>query len=342
MSRRERVAAALAHRPVDRVPRGEIGLQAGFVAAFLGDAGRGLAERERELAVRRGLHMDLVNVHEYPRAPAGRDGQRYPLYRGALGEVFVERPQSFGLVRPALARIEDAAAYRPADPASAPTERLEWFRDHSDLYLVAQVMGPVSALDWALGTEDYLCWSLEYPEAIALVAGRMAEYETARARRFLAAGADAILVTDDIAFTGGQFLPPAVMAWLAYPLYRRLVEAIKAVRDVPVVFHSDGDLNACLPELAACGFDGLQSLQPSAGMDIAAVRRQYGDRLALWGNVDLDYLLPFGRPEEVRAEVGRLLADAGRDGGFILSTCNILTDAVPVANAVAMYETGLG
>lgn len=80
----------------------------------------------------------------------------------------------------------------------------------------------------------------------------------------------------------------------------------------------------------------MQSLQPSAGMDIEKVKKEYGDQLCLIGNVDLNYLLPFGSPEEVTKEVKELVQKAGPEG-FVLSTCNILTDAVPVENAKAMY-----
>ena len=82
--------------------------------------------------------------------------------------------------------------------------------------------------------------------------------------------------------------------------------------------------------------DEIQSLQPSAGMDIERVKKEFGDKLCLIGNVDLNYLLPFGTPQEVEKEVKELVDKAGPDG-FILSTCNILTDAVKVENAKAMY-----
>ena len=87
-----------------------------------------------------------------------------------------------------------------------------------------------------------------------------------------------------------------------------------------------------LDNIVACGFDGLQSLQPSAGMDIAAVKKQYGHQLCLMGNLDLNRLMPFG-PGGVVEQVHWLCRTVGVDGGFILSTCNILIDAIPLENA---------
>ena len=100
--------------------------------------------------------------------------------------------------------------------------------------------------------------------------------------------------------------------------------------------NSDGYLHDVLQDIVDCGFDAIQSLQPSAGLDIGRVKKEFGDKLCLIGNVDLNYLLPFGTPDEVTAEVKKLAETAGPEG-FILSTCNILTDAVKVENAKAMY-----
>ena len=147
------------------------------------------------------------------------------------------------------------------------------------------------------------------------------------------------MLADDMAFDTGLFLPPHIMDELAWPFYRQMIAAIKATGDVPVFLHTDGDIKAALPQIVDCGFDGLHSLQPSATMDIEAVKREYGDRLCLMGNLDLNELLPFGTPEQVAAEARRLCETIGSDGGYILASCNILTDAVPVENVRAMYET---
>ncbi len=100
----------------------------------------------------------------------------------------------------------------------------------------------------------------------------------------------------------------------------------------------DGNLCCELQKIALCGFDGLQSIQPSAGMDIAKIKREYGDRWCLWGNIDLDYIMCFATPSEVKKAVRRAIAAAGDGGGFILSTCNSMVEAIPPANVFAMME----
>ena len=186
--------------------------------------------------------------------------------------------------------------------------------------------------------EDHCVYCIQDPEGVAKLANKVIDFEIERAKIFIDHGADAILMADDIAFNNGLILPPYAMDVVAYPIYERFIRAVKAYKNVPIFLHTDGDIRAALDNIVSCGFDGLQSLQPSAGMNIAALKRDYGDKLCLMGNLDLDYLLPFGTPAQVAAETKKLISVASPGGGFILSTCNILTEIVPAENALAMYR----
>lgn len=256
--------------------------------------------------------------------------------KSPYGDIFKETPHSFQMLKPALEDIEDVEDYEPADLSVATHHLLDFYKNNTDFFLISQINGPVSALDWCLGMEDYMCYCMTDPELVAQLAEKIMKFELERAKIFLDNGAEAILITDDIAFNTGLLLPPETMKMVAYPYYKMVIDGIKEHKDVPVIFHSDGYLFDEIEEIINCGFDAIQSLQPSAGMDIAKIKETYGDRICLMGNVDLNYLLPFGEPEEVREEVKKLAETAGPEG-FVLTTCNILTDAVKVENAKAMY-----
>jgi uroporphyrinogen decarboxylase len=336
---RERVFCALSHCRPDRTPKGDLAIDARLQRA-LAEAGgyAGDDANARQLAAMRFLGADIAHVHDYPVQAIGSDAQGRPLFRGAFGEEFAVGEYGHALTRPAFADPSEAFAYRMPATDLFTAEKIDFFRREQDLFISAQVGGPISSLDWALGMENMMIWCLTEPDAMLAFAGKLIEFEIGRACRFLDHGADAILIADDIAYNSGPFMRPAAMARFAWPLYRAMIGRIKAHRDVPVFLHTDGDIRTLLPQIVACGFDGLQSLQPSAGMDILAVKRQYGDRLCLWGNLDLDRLMTFGTPAEVAAQARWLCQHIGADGGFILSTCNILIDAIPIENAIAMYR----
>lgn len=336
MNKKERVLAALKRKPVDRIPRGELAIEPGFMAMYLADVEKPMSALEKEIYVRKDLGIDFINIHEFPKIFLRYAEDGYPVYQSPYGDIFKETPHSFQMLKPALEDIEDVGDYQTMDLSVATTHLLEFYQENTDFFLISQINGPVSALDWALGMEDYMCYCMTDSDLVAQLADKIMEFETSRAKLFLDKGAEAILITDDIAFNTGLLLPPETMKEVAYPFYKKVIKEIKAYKDVPVIFHSDGYLHDEIPHIIDCGFDAIQSLQPSAGMDIERVKKEFGDKLCLIGNVDLNYLLPFGSPEEVEKEVKELCVKAGPDG-FILSTCNILTDAVKVENAKAMY-----
>jgi uroporphyrinogen decarboxylase len=73
-------------------------------------------------------------------------------------------------------------------------------------------------------------------------------------------------------------------------------------------------------------------------MDIGKMKAQYGSRVCLIGNIDLDYTLTLGTPEEVDKEVKERIAVAGKGGGYIISSANSLTDYCKIDNVWAMSK----
>ncbi|MGW8250995.1 MAG: uroporphyrinogen decarboxylase family protein [Anaerolineales bacterium] len=108
----------------------------------------------------------------------------------------------------------------------------------------------------------------------------------------------------------------------------------------PLIFHSDGLLDQVLPDIIAAGVDALHPIEPKC-MDIAAVKKAYGDRLALVGNLDLGYTLTRGTPQEVRDEVRYLIQNVAPGGGYLLGSANSVTNYVPLENYQAMLEAAL-
>jgi hypothetical protein len=66
--------------------------------------------------------------------------------------------------------------------------------------------------------------------------------------------------------------------------------------------------------------------------------KRYGDRLCLWGNIDLNYTLSGGTEEEVEAEVREKIKALAPGGGYILATSNSITDFCKVENILAMIQ----
>jgi uroporphyrinogen decarboxylase len=153
------------------------------------------------------------------------------------------------------------------------------------------------------------------------------------------AGVDFICLSHDVAFKDGPMISPKLFREFCTPYLKRMVNSFHS-RHVPVVLHSDGNIEVLLDEIVGVGVDGIHSIEPSAGMNIGIVKQEYGDRLCLMGNIDLSYTLSFGTLEEVCKEVEDCIKAAGCGGGYILGSCNSLNRGVRLENVLTMIGTG--
>ncbi len=141
---------------------------------------------------------------------------------------------------------------------------------------------------------------------------------------------------DDIAYVKGTLIHPKHLRRWYFPWYKRMGDVCRA-RGIPFLFHSDGKLDAVMDDIVATGWNAIHPIEPKP-MDIVEVKRKYGDKLCLIGNIDLGYTLTRGTPEEVDAEVKQRIHDCAPGGGYCVSSSNSVTEYVPLANFNAMRE----
>lgn len=191
---------------------------------------------------------------------------------------------------------------------------------------------------WMIMGFETLCFSLyDQPELVAAVFDRVGNF-LVEVFRIAAAypRVGAMWISDDLAYTSGPMLDPNIYAKHLYPWYRAL-KVICQQRDLPYILHSDGCLWPILEHLLEIGFDALHPIEPKA-MDIHQVKQAIGDRICLIGNVNLDYPLSRGTPDEVRQAVKEIIHIAAPGGGFCLGSSNTVTSYVPLENYQAMLE----
>jgi hypothetical protein len=107
--------------------------------------------------------------------------------------------------------------------------------------------------------------------------------------------------------------------------------------DMTVIFHSDGYIMDIVDDLVACGIDGLNPIEKAAGMDVYELHQKYPD-LIIVGGLDVTHLLPFGTPDEVRAETRRMINEIGADGKLLIGSSTEMEDNVPLENYLAFHD----
>lgn len=120
------------------------------------------------------------------------------------------------------------------------------------------------------------------------------------------------------------------------PYLARIIEAIHDL-GLKAILHSDGDLRKILDQLVSTGIDGYQSIDPQGHMDIAEVKRQYGERLILMGNVR-SAALQDSSPEIIRESVDYAITNGKPGGRYIFSTSNCIFEGMPLENYHIMLK----
>ncbi len=332
MRHRDRVLAALHHEALDRCP-----MQISFTPEF--------AERLRADLEARGM---LVRSGPSGHNPHG-GGNTYELelaldedliltsvgwansyYQGAgtytdeWGVTWRAQPYQtpFGtgnyteMVGRPLADDAAIASYRAPDP-----DRPELYEDAArvirelgaEYYIVGVTVTTIWETAWALrGFEQLMIDLVTEPDIADAILEIPFRYHLRAAERLTAMGVDMIWTGDDVGMQTGMLISPALWRRHLKPRMAELIARVKSINPaVKVAYHSDGMIWDVIPDLIEIGLDVLNPIQPAC-LDPAELKRRFGDRLCFWGSLDEQHTLPFGSPEDVRAEVRTRLDTIGR------------------------------
>ncbi len=154
-------------------------------------------------------------------------------------------------------------------------------------------------------------------------------------RSWCEAGADLVLLADDIAYNRGPYFSPALFGRLLLPHYRRVLRTAGEYR-VPVGSHSDGNLTLLLPTLIDAGYSFF-SLEPEA-MDLSEIRRRHGDGFALIAGIRAEWLSSVGGVRDGAVDLAREISSLRRIGRVILASSCGLYESTSVAMLEKVYR----
>ena len=151
---------------------------------------------------------------------------------------------------------------------------------------------------------------------------------------------DIVVTGDDVASQSGPMMSPTMYRRLIKPHHARMFATIREHTKAKIYLHSCGNVYRLIGDFIEVGVDLLNPVQVSAGEmgDTARLKREFGDRLSFLGAIDTQWALPFGKPDDVRAEVRRRIRDLAPGGGYIASAVHCLQPDVPIENVLAMCD----
>lgn len=342
MTSRERMLAAIDRQPVDRVPTD--------IWATPEVWERLRARFGSDDQIRAALHIDGMAVigPEYigpPHpAPPGETSDYWGIRtRPVAYATGVYHEYSFHPLS-AARTIDDLEAYSwpKADWFDYSSLREQAVRQRQHQVLKGGYMAPFFQHNKLRGLEASLLDPLVDPDFTHHLLGRICDFLYEYHRRLFEACdglIDVAEVTDDLGCQTGPLISLKVYREFYAPHHRRFIDLCHQF-GIRVMHHDDGSMRAFLPDLVDMGIEILNPVQWTCpGMDMVELKREFGNRLCFHGAVENQRILPFGTPEEVRAEVRHCLESLASDGtGYILASCHNLQPVTPLENILAMYD----
>jgi len=212
-------------------------------------------------------------------------------------------------------------------------------KKHKDKIFVAvtnDLAGVFESASQGMGMAFYSRMLHKDPNLIKEVHEVIAQFTKDCYMSYMDAGAELFIESGDLAYKTGPMMSPKKFYEVLLPAYKMITDAVHE-RGGKIVLHTDGRVTQLLDFVVDCGFDGLHSLEPTAGVDLAFVKKKVGDKLCLMGNIDVAHILVDATKEEVYDAVKYAIKTGGPGGGFVVSAAN-MHPGVNVPNLRWMVE----
>lgn len=339
-----RLLAAFRREPVDRVPNFEVlyedqhvekflGKFAGNTLAYGGDPAKG-ADAEQGRPMYPNDYLDLCEMI----------GQDALLFDAGLWTPY-RRKDADGNLVPAYSRdVKTRADYEELilDSDGQIADMKKYLKEYKDAIKARNskigfggIYGCISQTlyEFVVGMNDFMMMVYEDRELIEEMLEESTVHFVKTTQALVDGGVDFIWPADDVAFKTGLFIPPKLMKEIWVPRMARIFEpAVNA--GIPVMFHSDGKIDDVVEDLIEMGLNCLNPMDPY-GVDYADYKARYGDRLCLSGNVDIEFPLSKGTPEDVDADVKKHMEILKPGYGYVATVSHSVVNYIPHENVIA-------
>ncbi len=229
---------------------------------------------------------------------------------------------------------DDAAWYQPVKAAVK--------RYGREKFIIGSCQCSIFETSWYLhGLEDTLCDMITDEEYAGALFDKVMHFPLRAGLNLIDSGVDMVWLGDDVATQRGMLISLDLWRKLLKPRYAAIFAALRERRpNIAIAYHSCGNCEEILDDMVEIGLDVLNPIQPLS-MDPVHIKRHYGKRLTLFGAIDVQKLLPFGAPEEIRLAVRDAKSALGEGGGYILSPAHHIQSDTSLDNIRAFYEEAL-
>ena len=374
MNSKERVRAAIAGEPVDKIPLGLYVVDCDTIEKVIGrktyvrdKIGQRIAfwEGRRDEVVESCQKdtfeffnkidcVDLITFKEGLLVPPkdyepdppkkidddtwkDRDGRIFQASRISNELVCVKDPteKDIDTFTPETFPVPDESDIPPPDPSIF--EVCDYIVKHlgKDRY-IAGSSGGIAAFTLVGGQKTGLMMYALKPEVVQAANRRNVIVQNARDRYFIRPGQDGVLLEQDIGCTTSPLISPDQFRINCFPFLKERVEHIKQFGQ-QVILHNCGNNRPLMDMFIKAGIQAYQSLQTNAGMEIGSLQEKFGHGMVFWGGIALENLVQ-GTTEDIRKNVRESMTKGARARGFILGPSHSIAYGTKYDNFMAMLD----
>ena len=184
------------------------------------------------------------------------------------------------------------------------------------------------------------------PLAIETLVDRVLEWQISYFSKYLDEIGDLVELVwmgDDWGTQQQPIMNPKLFKDIFARRYKMFTDMVHSKTDAKIALHSCGRIEWALDDLYEAGIDVIHPLQgdATAMSDAKGFKAKYKNRLAFYSNLSNQTLIPFGKPEEVRAEVQQKIQALAPGGGYIMSAGHNIQADVPPENIIALFDAAI-
>jgi len=208
---------------------------------------------------------------------------------------------------------------------------------NGEIAVFGGLRGTFGFLFIAIGLENLSILMYDDPDLLQEIIEACDDYWTRLGLKLIETGCTALYIANDMGMNGSTLISPNQLREFFFPSLKKQIQTWKNAGG-KVLFHSCGNIDAVIDEIADMGIDAINNLQEHAGMDIAAIKKRLGSKIAIVGNVDATGVMCQSDKKVIDNAIRKVVDVAGQDGALVIATDHSFHEGIPTENVTYFID----
>ena len=203
-------------------------------------------------------------------------------------------------------------------------------------FCYVQTPGIFECINGIFGIEDHMLYMAMYPDKMAELYQRQAEWNRKFADNMIDLGVDMVHISDDWGAQKSLLFSKDMWKKYIYPNHKLVCDRVKE-RDCFLSLHSDGNISSVVDGIVDLGYDVVHPWQEAAGMSYDLYLNNYTDKFAILGGLCVQTTIGFGNYDKLENEIRRVF-DLLKAKRWMFGTTHYVQDHCSIDELTFAYD----